>query len=472
MSKKLSFGIWSSVKLSVTLIALTAATILVGAWCPQEGQVGKEKVFETLGKDNGQLVINLGLADTYHSPWFLFLIAMLSLSMLAASFERVFPRLMTLKNKMPLLGLNEIAKLPFNRKVEIESDSISGTESGGTAIGAIDDIEAKLKKKGFTIIRQGNKFTGEQGLIGRLAPSVTHVGLLSLLVGVSITSWTGFNGFQPVKLGECLSFEDSKHSQLWMGSLPTWQARVVETRRENHPTGEPKQWYTTLNIEDKYGKVIKTGELSVNNPLTYDNVDIYQSSWGIDSIALKFNGQKQQIPVNPMGKRFAAFLPLDQDSVMIFSVLDQKSDLRIFAKRSNWDAPKILTEIKPGKQATLGGVALTYEGVVPRTGLQYKRDPGIFVVYTAFGFIMLGVMLAFIPHRHVWVCEEVDGERKYLAIGGRSPKAKIAFERMMQKILEPYEAQQTKLQAKRETEKVFDLEKDDQIREEVCQTSK
>jgi len=454
--------------MSVILIALTAATILAGAWCPQESQVGREKVFETLGKDNGQLVINLGLADTFHSPWFLFLIAMLSLSMLAASFERVFPRLLTLKNKMPLLDGLGIAKLPFNKKVECES--FTGTESGITANVALNDIETKLKHKRFTVIRDGNKLTGEQGLIGRLAPSVTHVGLLSLLVGVTITSWTGFNGFQPVKLGDCLSFADSQHSKLWMGSLPKWNARVIETRRENHPTGEPKQWYTTLAIEDKFGKVLHKGELSVNNPLTYDGVDIYQSSWGIDSIALKFNGQKQTVPVNPMGKRFAAFLPLDQDSVMIFSVIDQKSDLRIFAKRSNWEAPKILTEVKPGKSATLGGVTLTYEGIVPRTGLQYKRDPGIFVVYTAFGFIMLGVMLAFIPHRHVWVCEEFEGTRKYLSIGGRSPKAKIAFERMILKMLEPYELQQAKLQAQRETEKAFD----DKIKEEIeiCQTSK
>lgn len=463
MSKKLSFGIWSSVKMSVILIALTAATILVGAWCPQEGQVGREKVFEAFGKDNGQLVINLGLADTYHSPWFLFLIAMLSLSMLAASFERVFPRLLTLKNKMPLLDRAGIEKLPFHKSLEYELES--STESGGAAI---NDIEAKLKKKGFSIVREGNKLTGEQGLIGRLAPSVTHVGLLSLLVGVTITSWTGFNGFQPVKLGECLSFEDSQHSKLWMGSLPKWQARVIETRRENHPTGEPKQWYTTLAIEDKFGKVLKTGELSVNNPLTYDNVDIYQSSWGIDSIALKFNGQKQTIPVNPMGKRFAAFLPLDQESVMIFSVLDQKSDLRIFAKRSNWEAPKILTEIKPGQSTTLGGVTLTYEGIVPRTGLQYKRDPGIFVVYTAFGFIMVGVMLAFIPHRHVWVCEEADDKRIQLAIGGRSPKAKVAFERMVEKIIEPYQNLETKWKTQNQTDKVFDEQK----REEICQTSK
>lgn len=448
--KKISFGFWSQVKTSVILIALTAATILVGAWCPQEGQVGKEKVFEAFGQENGQLLINLGVTDTFHSPWFLFLIAMLSLSMLAASFERVFPRLATLKNSMPLLGGAEISKLPYNKQ-------ITRTESGTTFL---DEMDRKLQSKGFKTQRQGDRLLAEYGKIGRLAPSVTHVGLLTLLVGVTITSWTGFNGFQPVKLGECLNLENSQHSKLWIGKLPKWQARVVDTRRENHPTGEPKQWYTTLEIEDPYGKVLKKGELSVNNPLSFEDVDIYQSSWGIDAISLKFNGQKQEIPVNPMGKRFAAFMPLDADSVMIFSVLDQKSDLRVFAKRASWDAPKILAEIKPGATADLGGVKIQYEGVVPRTGLQYKKDPGIFAVYTAFAFIIAGVMLAFIPHRHVWLCKEKDGENEILYAGGRSPKAKMAFQKMLDKMLDSYMSQQK--------EEVTEQERE----EEICQISR
>ncbi len=450
-TKKYTFGFWSSIKLSVSLLALTAGTILVGAWCPQEGQVGREKVFEAFGQENGQMLINMGFSDIFHSPWFLFLIAMLSLSMLAASFERVFPRLLTLKNSMPLLGGKEIMKLPYKNQVFL------GTVSD-TAV--LDELENKLKKKGFKITRKDGKLLGESGIIGRLAPSVTHVGLLSLLVGVTITSWTGFNGFQPVKLGECLNLENSQHSKLWIGKLPQWQARVVHTRRENHPTGEPKQWYTNLEIEDKFGKVLKKGEVSVNNPLTYDDVDIYQSSWGIDSIALKFNGHKQEIPVNPMGKRFAAFLPLDADSVMIFSVLDQASDLRIFAKRANWPAPKILCEVKIGQNVDLGGVQVQYEGVIPRTGLQYKKDPGLVVVYTAFAFIISGVMLAFIPHRHVWLCVEDSDSDKYLYAGGRSPKARIAFERMMDKLIAPYAKDLSQISVTTKKE------------EEICQISK
>jgi cytochrome c biogenesis protein ResB len=90
---------------------------------------------------------------------------------------------------------------------------------------------------GYKVKAEGSKLKGEYGVVGRLAPSVTHVGLLTLLLGITITSWTGFTGFQPVLLDEKLNFSDSQHSKLWIGSLPKWQVRVDGTRRENYPGG-------------------------------------------------------------------------------------------------------------------------------------------------------------------------------------------------------------------------------------------
>ena len=70
--------------------------------------------------------------------------------------------------------------------------------------------------------------------------------------------------------------------------------------------------------------------------------------------------------------------------------------------------------------------------MVAVTGLQYKRDPGLPVTYVAFAIIMLGVMLAAVPHRHVWVA--IEGGK--LFIGGNSRKAKVGFERSIDNLLE------------------------------------
>lgn len=416
-------NVLASVKLTIFLMSLTALTVLIGAWCPQESANGKEKVVEQFGPETAKLLSQFGITDIYHSPWFLSLIAMLTVNMIACSFMRVFPRVKLLNKPLPFIGGKEIGKLPVNTAVAITKDEKS----------ALASIALKLASKGFKVSTNGERLLAEYGKYGRLAATVTHIGLLTLLVGVTITSWTGFSGFQPVLLNSHLDFHESEHSKLWIGKLPEWTVRVDETRREDHATGEAKQWFSKLTVVDKNGKDVKTQEISVNNPLTYDGVDIYQSSWGLDHLLLNFNGNERRLDLRPMGKLYAAFLPLDQDTMMLFSVRADGKPIRVFAKRPDWEGPRMLTELSADKPAKLGPVTIALKKTMPVTGLQYKCDPGLPITYIAFGFIIVGVLMAAIPHRHVWVSLEnqVAGSGKVLYFGGRSVKSKVGFERLI-----------------------------------------
>lgn len=414
--------VFASVKLTVVLMSLIAFTVLVGAWCPQESQVGREKVVEQFGPDTAQKLIQFGIADIFHSPWFLSLIGMLTLNMIACSFQRVFPKIRSLKQPMPFLKGKEITKLPVTARVEV-------LKSGGETL---ERLSSLLRKKGFKINEKEGSLTAEYGKYGRLAATVTHIGLLTLMAGVTITSWCGFNGFKPVILGDRLTFEQSEHSKLWVGKLPQWYVRVEKTRREDHESGDPKQWYSTLSVFSSDGNLLKTQEISVNNPLSYDGVDIYQSSWGLNHILVTFNNTPRVLELQPMGKIYASFLPLDKESVMLFSVRSGDAPIRIFAKRPDWESPRLLAELTRDKPAQLGAVTIKLEEIVPVSGLQYKCDPGLPITYTAFAFIIIGVMMAAIPHRHLWVSVEEDKQsgNTFLYAGGRSLKAKVGFERL------------------------------------------
>ena len=414
---------FASVKLTIAFLSMIALSILVGAWCPQESQVGYQKVVETFGEAAAKNLRAWGITDLFHTPFFLLLIAGITVNMIACSVQRVFPKARQLKQKLPILSEREIAKFPQHKQVGLKCPA-------GEALNA---LSASLKKQGYSVALDGNKLTGEWAKIALLAATITHIGLLSLLLGVTITSWTGFNGFKPVLLGESLSFSDSEHSKLWIGKLPDWKVRVDDTRREDYKTGEAKQWYSNLSVIDKNGKVLKTQEISVNNPLSYDGVDIYQSSWGIDSIRITLNGRQADLPLRQMGGTQAAFLPLEEGSIMIFSLRSQDKPLRVFAKLPEWQAPKMLTEIPAGSEAKMGQVDLGYIRPIPVSGLQYKCDPGLPITYVAFGVIMLGVMLAAFPYRQMWATA-VDCEGGcQLFFGGTSKKAKTAFTRGLEK---------------------------------------
>ncbi len=420
--KRLS--IFASVKLSVFLLSVTAVTVLIGAWCPQTATVGSDKVMEQFGPELGAQMIKYGIADIFHSPFFLGLIGMVFINLVVASFQRVFPKLRLLKQAMPFLGRKEISRMSIVEE-RIVGQSLS-----------ISNFVDVLRRSGYFVKVVGNKATGHWGKFGRLAPTVTHIGLLSLLAGVTITSWTGFGGFQAIDLHEEMHFSQSEHAKMWVGKLPNWHIRVDSTRREDYPSGDPKQWYSVLTVLDDYGRELKKQEISVNNPLTYEGVDIYQSSWGLHQIKLSFNGHSQKFDLRQMGPKVnAAFLPLDAQTIMIFSVRGQDQPVRVFAKSPQWPQPRILTVLTKGQSQKLGAVNVCYEELIPMTGLQYKCDPGLPITYIAFGFITLGVLLAAVPYRQVWVALEAlpDGSQVLVA-GGISKKAERAFSRSLQKM--------------------------------------
>jgi cytochrome c biogenesis protein len=69
-------------------------------------------------------------------------------------------------------------------------------------------------------------------------------------------------------------------------------------------------------------------------------------------------------------------------------------------------------------------VTFTLKEAIGSTGLQIKADPGIPMVYTGFGLLMLGVIMSYISHSQVWALQV--GDRLY--IGGKTNRAQVSFE--------------------------------------------
>ena len=63
------------------------------------------------------------------------------------------------------------------------------------------------------------------------------------------------------------------------------------------------------------------------------------------------------------------------------------------------------------------------------TGLQVSRDPGVWVVYTGFILMILGIYITFFMS-HKQVCVEViaDGKESRIRVAGKANKNKTAME--------------------------------------------
>ena len=364
-SRQSIVGRLASVRITITLLVLLAATVALGAWCPQEPQFGRQKVIEQFGETMAVSLSRFGVTDIFHSLWFLLLIGLLTLNMVACSTLRVFPRMRLLRNPRLFPTGEEIRKLPL-----VHSFSYNGKPGSALAL-----VEPMLREKGYRVSKQDHTLAAESGGLGRFAAVVTHTGLLLLLLGVTVTSWTGFSGFKAVRPGDRLSFENSEHSKLWMGSLPDWQIKVTGTSREDYPSGQAKQWYSHLMVIDRNGREMPGQTISVNHPFSFQGVDIYQSSWGMSQILVSFNGHRKQLDLTAMGNLYLALLPLDKDTLLFFSVDTRNQSLKIFARRREWEQPRLLGNITRGQAISLGAVKVRFEDAIPVTGLQYKSDP-------------------------------------------------------------------------------------------------
>jgi cytochrome c biogenesis protein len=85
----------------------------------------------------------------------------------------------------------------------------------------------------------------------------------------------------------------------------------------------------------------------------------------------------------------------------------------------------------------VNGVTLKILDVVGSTGLQIKADPGIPIVYTGFGILMLGVVMSYFSHSQIWALQK--GDRLY--IGGKTNRAQVAFEQEVLDILNSLSSQ-------------------------------
>ena len=420
---------FSSVKLAITLFIFLAITTLIGTILPEEPMVGRAELIKKYGLSQYHFLKSLGLTDVFHSWWYLALLTTLGINLIVGSFKRVFPRCRRAFEWPGELDLWNIKKLPINCEIP--------------AYGAsdIENIESRLKKKKYK-----TKITSNKGLVAfkggwhRLGASVTHVGILILLVGCAISTLTGYSGMSQLSENEGFYLADLgqntdqvKSSEennwlspvskmpVWLGRLPPYLIKVNKTWRVDYKTGQPKQWYTDLSLYDQNKKELIRKTIFVNNPLEFMGLDIYQSNWG-KFIQVTFNNESATFPVENFREEEVVFLPLSNDVGLKLKL--QNSDLLELYSVSV-DKQKYLGSVKKNDKLSLGPLTIGYFGTQTLTGLQFKSDPGNFLIFPGLIFIIIGVFIAFGSKKEIWAL--VDQVNNKIIVGGTSDRAKGKF---------------------------------------------
>jgi len=444
----------SSIKTGVILIILVVIFSVAGTVILQRPMTDPDDMQRAYSPAMLRFLDFTGLTDVFHTPWFLALVVLVSLSIIAASVQR-FPnawRFYARPYKSP--DDNFRRALPTQAQIPVADE-----EQGLSA------AERALRRVGFRSERivRTNSFSlfSERHRISELAVYIVHASLLLILLGYFIVdALYGWKGFLVLNPGS-----QSNQVEVRSGATRTlpFSIRCDGTGEETYTDGTPKRWWSKLAVVDN-GREMERKEIVVNDPLVYHGVRFYQASWGrtgkLEKLVLNATpvsggartAQEVSLVMNQTVAldgdttvQLAEFIPdyVVQDGHVYArsnDVVNPAVHMIVSSKRANRTVNVWLPEI-PGI-AENPSSPYTFEpkdlqtGVF--TGLQVSHEPGQWAVWVGVILMAIGLTFVFyISHVRLWVVPVLDARgQAALWVGGTANRNRDAFEQKFKQLVD------------------------------------
>jgi cytochrome c biogenesis protein len=369
-----------------------------------------------------KIILAIGLNHVYSTWWFLSLLILFGTSLTACTFTRQIPALKAARRWNFYQQPRQFEKLALSAELDTGSTS---------------SLIPLLEKRGYKIFEKEDAIYARKGIIGRIGPILVHAAMLMVLAGAILGTFTGFTAQEMIPSGATFQVKNIfKAGPLAKSqTLQDWAVRVNRFWIDYTPNGNINQFYSDLSVVDKQGEELKHETIHVNQPLRYRDITFYQTSWGIAAIKVQINNSPifqlpmAKLPAQGENQLWGTWIPTKPDLSEGIALLakDLQGTMIVYDTKGN-----LSSAIRPGMPFEVNGVTLTVKELIGSTGLQIKADPGIPIVYTGFGLLMLGVIMSYASHSQIWALQQ--GDRFY--IGGRTNRAQVTFERELIDVLE------------------------------------
>ncbi|MGA8299854.1 MAG: cytochrome c biogenesis protein ResB [Terriglobales bacterium] len=462
----------AAIKTGVVLLILVVILAAAGTIILQRPMTDPDDMQRAYSPQVLHFLDAAGLTDVFHAWWFLGLMVLVSICIIAASIER-FPnawRYYSRPYKYPDAN--------FRRALHPQKSIAIGDEESGLV--AAERVLHKLGYKPERVVREDHfAIFAEKHRVSEMAVYIVHASLLLIFFGWIVDGVYGWRGSISLNEGQTSNVVELRNGGT--RTLP-FSIRCDAAGQENYKDGTPKKWWSKLAVVEG-GQDVKAKEIVVNDPLVYNGVRFYQSSFGetgkIDKLrfAATLNPafRPASADVNATTPNDAAmkefFLPLgatadlDADTTVRFAeffsdfavrdgqVYKRSNDIGnpaahlVVTRKSTGQSFDVwfprLQEVADNSKAPylLQPGELTWAHF---TGLQVSHEPGQWGVWT--GVVLLGVGLAFVfyvIHTRFWALPVRDGNTGLysLWIGGSANRNRDAFEQRFNHLIEELEKQ-------------------------------
>jgi cytochrome c biogenesis protein len=367
-----------------------------------------------------KVILITGLDHVYRTWWFLALLILFGASLTACTFTRQFPALGAAQQWKYYTQPRQFQKLALSTEL---------------ADAELPALAAGLSQRRYRVFQDNTMLYGRKGIIGRIGPIIVHASMLLILLGAIWGAMTGFFAQELVPSGETFQIHNIFDAGPWAeAQIPKdWAVRVNRFWIDYTPDGNIDQFYSDLSVLDQAGTEVQQKTIHVNEPLRYRGVTLYQADWGIAAVQVKLNNSPVlQLPMKLLetsGPRFwGTWVPTKPDLSEGVTLLarDLQGSVLLYD-----NGGQLVGTVRSGLSTDVNGVTLALVDVIGSTGLQIKADPGIPLVYTGFGLLMVGVIMSYVSHSQVWALVE----NGVLYVGGRTNRAQVTFERELLALL-------------------------------------
>ena len=409
----------SDLRLAIVLLLVIAIASGVGTAIPQrETAEFYHRLYDPqpwLGLLPGEGVLALQLDHIYSSGWFLGLLAWLALALLLCSWRRQWPALRASLRWIDYRKPRQLSKLSLAESLATDQPAAS-----------LEKLGQLLEGKGWQIRRQGDRLAARKGLLGKVGPLLVHAGMVVLMLGAAWGAVAGQRAEQYLAPGRSLELMDSRGSSKLTLALDNFSI-------QRDPAGRPEQFTSQLRIlegDGSGGSLLKQAEISVNHPLRFQGVTLYQADWALAAISLQLGRSPLlQLPLQSfpqLGEQvWGLVLPTrpDGSEPVLLSLGSEQGPVEVYGADGS-----PLGQISPGGEALeVKGLPIRVASVLPASGILLKRDPGVPLVYAGFAIALAGGGLSLVATRQLWAIAEEGPGPGQLHVAGLSNRNLTGF---------------------------------------------
>lgn len=290
------WNFFSSVKVGVWLIVITLLASALGTIYPQEMYIPDVMPASEYYEDQygwlGKLYYQLGFHNLYSSWWYLILIALIGVSLVICSIDRVVPLYRALKNQRVT-----------RHEGFLKRQRLFGASKSQNVDEDIQKIKVKLKEKHYHIREENGNLLAEKGRFSRWGPYVNHVGLIIFLLGAMLRFVPGMyiDKVLWIREGETkvipetneeyylknekfiLDFyEKGKDNEVFEQAIDQSGGMVAKNYQSNVILYK-KKGDTVVGEKPELEKVKEEG-IRVNQPLKFERFALYQVSYKLNEL--------------------------------------------------------------------------------------------------------------------------------------------------------------------------------------------